>query len=171
MDLYIQNYDTKRNKIPEQLRKAIEKYEDIMENMLPEEKRVLNYGEYAEDMNHVLDEFLAYGLTHKRVMKQLEGVKVIEEGPLFKGTLLSNIIDAIVDLFSSLVDKVLGKNAQELLSVAFTDFVKNHVSLEKTLEQLYDLLGKDSSKLDEASLKMKDWLGEVSKKTRAKKKC
>jgi hypothetical protein len=173
LDLYIQNFDTKRDKIPEQLRKAIEKYEGMMENMLPEEKRSFNYGEYAEEMNNVLDEFLAYGLTYKTVMKQLEGVKVIEEGPLFKGNLLSNIIDAIVDLFSSLVDKVLGKNAQELLTVAFTDFVKNSVSLDRTLEQLYDFLGKDISKLSETQLEIKDWLEQVSEKTktRAKKKC
>ena len=164
LDLYIEK--TPEKNMPPQLKSAVIKYKEMWAKMLPAEKENWNYEGYAEDMEHVLDEFLAYGLTYKSVMKQLEGITVQEEGPLFEGTLLSNLIKSIVDLFSSLMDKVLGKNAKQLLEVTFEDFVKNNVSLDRTLTDILDTVN-----LPNISDKNKNFYKSLSEKTRAKKKC
>ena len=164
LDLYIEKVP--ENKMPNQLKEAVIKYKEMWAKMLPAEKENWNYEGYAEEMDHILDEFLAYGLTYKSVMKQLEGITVQEEGPLFEGTMLSNLIKAIVDLFSSLMDKVLGKNAKQLLEATFEDFVKNNVSLDRTLTDIIDF--RQNPNIPDQYIK---FYKSLSEKTRAKKKC
>jgi len=167
LDLYIEK--TKLKDMPEQLQTAVEKYIKINENLLSGEKKYFNYGAYAEEMNNVFDEFLAYGLTFKKVMKQLENIQIQEEGPLFEGTMLSNLIKSIIDLFTSLMDKVIGTNAKELLEITFTDFIKNGVSLDKSIEDIYKEIGNFALPSNE-NLKFYNRLSKEVK-TRAKKKC
>ena len=64
------------------------------------------------------------------------------------------------------MDKVLGKNAKQLLEVTFEDFVKNNVSLDRTLTDILDTVN-----LPNISDKNKNFYKSLSEKTRAKKKC
>ena len=162
LDLYIEKTPLKN--MPEQLRDAVVKYQEKWEKMLPAEKENWNYGAYSYEMDNVLDEFLAYGLTFKKVKTQLENIKIQEEGPLFEGSILDNLIKSIVELFNALVDKVMGKNAKELLEASFTDFVKNNVSLERTITDIYTELGRTTPR-------RRKFFKEMTEKIRAKKKC
>jgi hypothetical protein len=58
----------------------------------------------------------------------------------------------------------MGKNAKELLEASFTDFVKNNVSLERTLTDIYTELGITTPK-------RRKFFKEMTEKIRAKKKC
>ena len=64
------------------------------------------------------------------------------------------------------MDKVLGKNAKQLLEATFEDFVKNNVSLDRTLTDIIDF--RQNPNIPDQYIK---FYKSLSEKTRAKKKC
>ena len=168
LDLYIR--ETKLEDMPQQLKDGVQKYIKLQEDTTYDIGE--HYESSAEAVNNVFDEFLAYGLTFAPVMKQLEKISINaegavgENGTLFEGTVLDNLVKAVVDLFTSLMDKVIGKNAHQLLEASLKDFVKNNVSLDRTLTDLYEDIGRAAP-----GSKSFNFYKNVSDRTKAKKKC